>query len=379
MNQDGLMTASVALSTLCTILYIGLGFLPRPSRPAAIWSLSFIGFMLATYVAVAADVIGSLPLRAVSSGLMLGMIGVIWVGLHVQRTHRSISWLPALVFLLVAPALLWIFSSTEAYLTVVRAVFAAAGVFALLVMTELIRLGRLVRDEILPLAFICATYVVLGVVSLAQELLRLLAGTPESTQLESTRELNTIGSLLFVVAAATTLLLMTRQSATLAEDAGTGSFSGVARDRLSRAEAGGDRWWSVIVIRLDDPEVLREASSTNAFDAVAQRFAAVVRMSLPAEADIDRRGSTEIVALLPRPDGAVRQVITRVLADVASMDSDSQLAVRMSASVGWASVDEVGYDLDVLIAQAMDAATSAAADGGDRWERVVGVTPAVGP
>jgi len=38
MNADGLMNATVALSTLCTILYIGLGFLPRPSRTAAIWS-----------------------------------------------------------------------------------------------------------------------------------------------------------------------------------------------------------------------------------------------------------------------------------------------------------------------------------------------------
>jgi len=375
MNEDGLMTASVALSTLCTILYIGLGFLPRPSRPAAIWSLGFIGFMLATYVAVAADVVGSLSLRAVSSGLMLGMIGVIWVGLRVQRTHRSGSWIPVLAFLVAAPSLLWLASTTDAYLTMVRVTFAAAGVFALLVVTELVRLGRLVRDEILPLAFICAAYVVLGVISLVQEVLRLFAGTPEASQLESTRELNTLGSLLFVVAAATTLLLMTRQSATPAEGAGAGSFPVVARDRLSRAEAAGDRWWSVIVIRLDDPEVLREASSTNAFDAIARRFAAVVRASLPAEADLDRRGSTEIVALLPRPDGVVRQVITRVLADVASMESESQLAVRMSASVGWASVDEVGYDLDVLIAVAKDAATSAAAEGGDRWERVVEAPP----
>lgn len=46
------------------------------------------------------------------------------------------------------------------------------------------------------------------------------------------------------------------------------------------------------------------------------------------------------------------------------------MGVQCSASVGWVSVAELGYDADVLLAAACDAAAAASAAGGDRWERV---------
>lgn len=130
----------------------------------------------------------------------------------------------------------------------------------------------------------------------------------------------------------------------------------------------------MLVARLDDPESLRDASSTNAFEQMADRFAQVVRLMLPAESDIDQRGATEFVVLLPRPVGAVRQVLANLLEQVAEAGADAPLAVRLSASVGWAQVDVVGYDLTELIVAAGAAADEAQELGGDRWYRVEPVT-----
>ncbi|MGO8608718.1 hypothetical protein ACC848_37735, partial [Rhizobium johnstonii] len=65
----------------------------------------------------------------------------------------------------------------------------------------------------------------------------------------------------------------------------------------------------------------------------------------------------DITVLLPRPEGAVRQILANLLEQVATTESD--LSVRLSASVGWAGVDVVGYDLDALVAEASDAASLA--------------------
>src|SRR5690606_25534519 len=190
--------------------------------------------------------------------------------------------------------------------------------------------------------------------------------------LTQTRDLTMIGSLVYMTCALVTLLLLTRARPVRGGvSAGGASFLEIATDRLRRAQATDDRWWSVLVIRLDDPAGLREASSTNGFDAIAAKFAGIVRTNLPAEADIWARDTVEFVVLLPRPEGAVRQELVRLLREVATADPDAPLTVRLSASVGWAAVDAVGYDLDTLIAAASAAADRAAQAGGDRWHRVV--------
>ncbi len=380
MINTGLAAAIVGLSTLCTVIYIGLGFLPRPSRAAALWAVSFSGFMVASYVWVGAETMESAPLRAVASGIMLGMLGLIWLGLRVgrgSRGGRGASVIAAAGYLVATPVLLALFSEGEFYLTVLRLVFAAGGVFAALIVAECIRLGPHVRDEILPLALATGAYVVLAVFSLLHEVVRLATQGPAGAAVDVSRDINVMGSLLFLVCAVTTLLLLTRQSrqpdGAASSAARGGSFAAVASDRLRRAAAADDKWWGLLVVRLDDPATLRAASSTHAFDQLADRFGEVVRANLPAEADIGASDDTTFTVLLPRPEGAVRQVLARLLEEVAEIGPDSPLAVRLSASVGWAGVDAVGYDLDDLVAAAAAAADRAAELGGDRWERVTPV------
>ncbi|KDA05216.1 hypothetical protein DC31_02130 [Microbacterium sp. CH12i] len=78
------------------------------------------------------------------------------------------------------------------------------------------------------------------------------------------------------------------------------------------------QWWSLLDIRLDDPDDIRLASSSAAFNAVAEKFA----------------------------------------------------PTRPSASIGWAPVAAVGYEFETLVNAASHAAETAYAKGGDRWERV---------
>ena len=52
------------------------------------------------------------------------------------------------------------------------------------------------------------------------------------------------------------------------------------------------------------------------------------------------------------------------------MDAAHQIAVQLSASVGWAPADVVGHDFTALLAAAQRASDEASALGGDRWQRL---------
>lgn len=374
MINTGVGVALIAVATLCTAVMIGLGFLARPSRATAIWSFAFTITMIGSYGWVAADAVDSLPLRAACAGALLGANAMVWVGLRARRGARRVFWMPALVYAVVSPTVLALTAESPYYSAVFRLDFAVAAVVAGLTIAELVRLGSALRDVVLPLALASGAYVVFSIVSLIDGALQFArTGTIAAVDgLVLVRNLNSIGSLVFVVSALITLLLLARQSSAQPELTGSSSFRSVATDRLTRAGTGDDSWWAVLDIRLDDPVDLREATSSDTFAVIAERFAANVRATVPADADIERRSDTGFVVLLPRPEGSVRQVMSRLLAAVATPDADLPVTVRMSASIGWASVEAVGYELDDLLRAAGEAASVAAADGGDRWERAVG-------
>src|SRR5690606_4470473 len=120
--------------------------------------------------------------------------------------------------------------------TAVRAVFLVAGAFTVWTVIELVRLGNRHRDEILPLALVSATFTILSVISVFQEVVRLLEGQPQVPALTQTRDLNMIGSLVYMTCALVTLLLLTRSRMGRGGSAASAaSFVEVATDRLRRA------------------------------------------------------------------------------------------------------------------------------------------------
>ena len=374
MINSSIGVVMVALSTVNTAVIIGLGFFHRPSRASAIWAFAFTLAMITSYGWVAADARGSAALRAACAAVMLGCTVFIWVGLRVRRgAPQSYTWVAA-VFTIVCGAALPVTAGTAAFPLLFRIAFVVTGVFAALTITELVRLGPRWRHETLPLAVASAGFIVFSVIAIVDGILQGFRPYADDTAdgLGLMRDLNSMASIVYSAAALITLLLLARadtptSGATIAQT----PFRAVAEDRLRRAQAAGDRWWCVLDIRLDDPVDLREAFSATEFARISDRFARDVSAVLPPDADLERQGDDAVVVLLPRPEGAVRPLLSRLLDQVATPDPTQPIAVRVSASIGWASVDTVGYDLDELLDAARGAGVQAHRSGGDRWERVI--------
>lgn len=372
MITSNLVMPVIAISTLATIVYVGLGFLPRPSRAAAYWSAAFAIAMIASYVWLAQDFIYPDELRAIGSALAIAAMPLMWTGL---RAYRGLSrqYAPlSISFLVIAPVVLLAGTYIGVYGIAFRVLFCSAAVFAVLIFLELVHLGPRLRDEALPLMAVSAAFVVFGFVTIVNGILVAVGTLDASDNFEFLRTLNLIGMTVYLVCALVTTLLLT-----IGTDSGPSprhSFERTARGRLERARAAEDQWWSMLDIRLDDPDDIRLASTTAAFNAVTQRFARDIDTIFPADADIEQIRSDCFLVLVPRPQGSVRELLSELLERISETDASDAFPLRLSASIGWAPVSAAGYDFETLVAAASAAADTADANGGDRWERVRDVT-----
>lgn len=373
MITTSLAIPMIAVSTIALILFVGLGFMPRPSKATALWSAAFAVSMIGAYVWLAQLYVLTAELRALGAALIVAPMPLIWSGLRAFRGRRRL-YLPLSLFMLVAvPAVLLTATALDVYVLTFRVVFVSMSVFAGLILLELVRLGPQMRDEAMPLLGVSAGYVVFAVVSVVNGVLQAVDGAQPEDGLAFTRSLNLIGVNVYVICALVTTLLLT----TRVKDVSTSphsSFERITRLRLSRAQAAGDEWWALLDIRLDDPDEIRLASSTAAFNAVCEKFAEDVDGVLPADADIERLTPTRFVVLVPRSHGGVRELLKELLERVTTNDDPAlSLPLRPSASIGWAPVSVAGYDYGALVAAAAGAAEKASQKGGDRWERIHGV------
>ncbi|PKI90858.1 hypothetical protein CW368_09350 [Actinomycetales bacterium SN12] len=369
MINSTLMMPVVALTTLATVVYIGLGFLPRPSRATALWSTAFAIAMVGSYVWLAQNHIASEPLRALGSGLTIAPMPLLWSGLRAYRGRERQHLLIGYLFGLLSPIVLLLSSFAGVYGIAFRVVFTATAVFAGLMIVELVGLGPRLRDEALPLLGVSGAFIVFAVIIDVNGMLVMAGLITGSDALNLVRTMNMVGMAVYVVCALITTLLLTihgDEIATSPRDA----FERTVRTRLDRASAADDDLWSLLDIRLDDPDDIRTASSTAEFNAVAQKFARDVDCVLPADADIEQVASTRCLVLVPRSQGGVRELLTELLERIATSEHDRALPIRLTASIGWAPVSAVGYDFDTLVGRAAEAANLAHAEGGDRWERV---------
>lgn len=361
----------VAIATAATMIFITLGHLSKPTRASALWTATFAELMVGSYVWIAADVVGSIELKAVSNGLVLGSMALMWSGLRAYRGVASRAAISvavvvgfSLVLLLVAGGV-W-------YAITFRCVFVATGVFAALTIVEAWRLGRTVRDEVLPLVVVASLYLVFAGVIVVDGALVATGVTAHADSLAFIRGVNLLGSNVFVVCALVTFLQLTTRDGTVRENSPDDIFSIVARERLVRAQDSEDPWWSFVDIRLDNPHDIRVASNTAMFDEIIDRFRREVYASLPADADIRPMSPAQIVALVPRAQGGMREILSETLRKVSSIDTPESFPIRLSASAGWAHAATGGYNLDTLLEMTGAAVLRARDQGGDRWERVPG-------
>ncbi|WP_417508038.1 hypothetical protein [Microbacterium sp.] len=361
----------IAVTTLGTIISIALGFLPRPSRATVLWASSFVIAMVGSYVWLAYELLDSEQLRAIGSALTITPIALLWAGVRAyRRRDRPYVWV-ACTFLVVMPLMLLGSTFINVYGIAFRVLFSASAVFAALIVWELAKLGPRLRDEALPLMAVAGVFVVFAVVTVVNGILLAVGEIGNDESLAFIRSLDLLGVTVFTVCGlVTTLLLTIRADET--SMAPHGAFESTVRTRLERAREMDEQWWSLLDIRLDDPDEIRTATSTAAFNAVAQRFAKDINAVFPASSDIDQMTATRIIVLVPRSQGGVRELLTELLERVSESDATRPYALRLSASVGWAPVSAAGYDFETLVALAGAAAQSAQTAGGDRWERVRG-------
>jgi GGDEF domain-containing protein len=359
--------AQATVATLGTVMIIGLGFLQRPSRASLLWSLAFVLAMVSTWVSLAGEALGDEPVRRLGLGLMLGAPALIWSGFRARRDARAAPWIAPAQSVISATALVLI-GDSELYSLVFRAAFFVSAVFAGLTLIEIRRSPD--RDErlVYPLGIVSGAFVVLGAFILISGLIFPLT---DGDDLSLVRTLNSLGMLIYLICATVTLLFFTSVSPVGVQTASSWpQFTVTASDRLTRARSTGETSWVLLAVRIDDPDDIRAAAGESAFARIIDRFEATVRTAFPAEADVGREGRGRLVILLSRPGPVVREHVRTLLRSVTEMDAAQQIAVQLSASVGWAPADVVGYDFVTLLAAAQRAAEEASELGGDRWQRI---------
>lgn len=362
--------AHATIATLGTILFVGLAFLARPRRSTLLWSLTFMGVMVACFGYLAATASESEELRRGSLGLLMGAPALLWSGLRAHRRVYTYAWISAVVaavsiIALIAPG------ASEWYGLTYRVVFAGSAVFAVLFLREWRQIPERSERLLWPIVVASAIYVIAGATVLVGGIF-----SPFTTAdaLASARVFNSVGMLVYMVCALVSLLpLVTpgpRAASASAVDDGWGRFRATARERLVRAQTASDTTWSLLRIELDDADDLQAAGGATIFARLIRDIRARVETVFPTDADIAVAPDSAVIVLISRPEAVLRELVREVLRRIAVRDPQAPITVTTSASVGWASVAISGYDLDTLLEITAEASASARAQGGDRWKRV---------
>lgn len=362
--------AQAAITTLATMLTIGVGFLTKPSPATLHWSFAFSLGMISTFGVVAGELNDLETLRRASLGALMGAPALLWSGFRAQWGLRPHGWIGAVVAAGSAAALVAAGDSST-FSTVYRVVFFAASVFAGLFFIEWVRVPARRHDRVvLPFAVVSAIFQLMGAATLASGALFPPSGGDD---LELVRTISSIGMLVYVGCALVAVMGIATRDTSFARPAtapgGWQRFETTASDRLMRAQRTNEPW-SVVYFQLDDAADIRQTAGSEAMSSLASRLEHEVRAAFPAESDIGTPSAGATVVLVPRPDAVVRDCLRTVLERVPHLDVDARLAIRPTASAGWAPASVLGYDLDALVYTAREAAGLAAQKGGDRWEKV---------
>ena len=363
--------AQAVITTLATMLAVGIGFLVRPGPPTLYWSFAFVLAMLATYGVVAGDVTGMETLRRASLGALMGAPGLLWSGFRAEWGLRPLGWSGPLVA--VGSVLALALAADMAWFTVAyRTVFFAASIFAALFVIDGARRGPRVRSDrlVLPLAIVSIAFFVTGTATFVAGFVFPPSGGDDFALV---RLISSIGMLVYVTCALiATVGTVARESGwgrTATSSTAWQQFERLSGERLLRAQRTFEPW-SIVFLALDDAADIRQTAGAPAFSALSARLEATAREVFPADSDVGSPTAGAVVALVPRPEATVRDLLRTVLERITELDVDGALPIRPTASAGWAPASVLGYDLDTLVYTGREAARLASAKGGDRWERV---------
>ncbi|MBA8816862.1 GGDEF domain-containing protein [Microbacterium halimionae] len=363
-SDGGIGSAQLVVVSLCTVLMVGLGFIPRPSRATLAWALAFVLAISSVYLTVGAEAAGAETLRRIGLALLLGAPILIWSGLRSWRGARPYIWAVAPVGAVFAITFSLPLGVAE-YALAFRLSFAVVAVFCGLTIVELRRIPERRERMLLPLTVASIGFVVFALIGLMSAFFPASATDP----LAVARLVNGLGLLGYMICIVVSLLWLAQGTSAgqIREVAGWARFRATASERLVRARDRDERTWALLMLRVDDIADIRDAAGEIGFARIAARFESLVRQMVPADADIGRRSAGTVVALVPRTVPVTREYVRKLLAELSLPPADGSLQV--SASVGWSSVETAGYDFSELERAARIGVDIAAAAGGDRWHR----------
>ena len=302
---------------------------------------------------------------------MSGLTPLMWSGFRAVHGKRSYGW-AGVVIAVVGTALMWWLQAEPAGRFVFFALLLIAGAFAVLLGIELIFVPPVTLRLTAP-AVAASAIVVLNVIwSIVAELA--LGGPP---QLDFMHSLLSITVILYVIGMTASIvgLVSTWRAAPsttgVADPVMTSSrFTELVTERLRRVRNRRERTWTFIDLRIDELRKIRAATGEVAVNTVAAHFERTIVSSFPADADIGRGESGQVLVLVSLPSISARESVRTILRQISDGYTSNPLAVRLTASAGMVAVDPDNADLAQLVAQARDAVEIARDNGGDRWHRV---------
>ncbi|MFE1645869.1 hypothetical protein ACFM35_09855 [Microbacterium sp. P01] len=364
---------SIALATFATIgamLSIGVAFLLSPSRATLYWSYAYTLLMVGTFAGITSGISGIPLLLPLSFGAIAGVPALMWSGLRAVRGVRSLPWIAAVVAV-GAGTLLVVTYEADGADVARRAVIFAAGAFAGLIVVEWWRVPRPRPGILLPLVVASAAFFLFGLANVAGGFTVQLANTDASV--DEVRVTSMFVVLLYMACSLVTVLGLAigRRSRQGRPAAGQWeAFERAAFTDLAEAQRLGESW-SVVAIVLDDVADVRQTAGASAIGAIVRQFEAEIAAVLPLDSTIGTPEPGVVIAVVPRSDAVVRDLLRDVLTKVAGLDAGDR-PLQLSASIGWAQTSTVGYELNALVYLARAAAALATDNGGDRWERTGG-------
>lgn len=358
------------IATLGVVLLVGLAFIARPRLETLYWALAFLVAMVASFGYLAALVSGQPVLRWLAMGLLLGAPPLIWSGLRAYRGVRSHTWVAPVVSAVSMIALV-VAGDTSWYSLTYRVVYFASAAFGILFVREWWLLPDRRERIFVPAIIISALFALSGATNLV---VGFYVGLTSSDVLAPMRTFSSVGMLVYMVCLLVSLVPLTTPSRSATRAGAVADewrrFSATARSRLARAERRGDAAWSLLVISLDDAADVEVAGGAATADRLVREIHQRVNDVFPVEADIARANDGTLVVLVGRPETVVRELVRDTLTRITERNPQAALTISPSASIGWVSVATSGYEFDVLLSAARDAAVRARSAGGDRWERV---------
>jgi GGDEF domain-containing protein len=364
---NDILIAQTTVVTSCLALMIWLGLLGRPSRATLLWSLGFALALLGSYGSVISASGGTdVLLHPVAFGIICGAPTLLWSGLRAAKGERSYAWV-GFVQSAASFAALWLTTDAPIGFTVFRMVFFVASLGAALGAVEVLR-GSFHGSRFgTPLVVSSAALVLLAIIGLVGS----VTGASDASSIMFVRGVLVASTVYMICATVCLLFLANRRPG--ADDilqaldamSPVPLMRAVVRERLLRARVRDERNWSFVDLRLDDAADLREASGELTYAAMVARFEDVVTTTFPADADLCRVTPGHALIFASQSPAAVREMVRRVLREVAQPDDTTRF--RMSASAGISPVDASVDTFDSLRETAGAAADAAQLEGGDRW------------